>query len=297
MIFEWLKKTGRRFWEVTWNAFEIFFEIEGGHRAASFAYYALFSLVPLFALLLTIGSAFVRPDEVISTVEKFFPMEAAQQELVWKMAATLQSTRGGVSTVAMLVFVWGSMRFFEVLVQGVNRAWHRVLLPWWKLPFKNLGMMLVIASALGFGLFAPVVLQAGERAVRSFDSFLEQLIPGIHFEVLALVFSGARFLLAGGLMIYALSALYMLAPGSRIYLRQVWLPSLSVALALQLGQSLFGTYVTKFVNYNAIYGPVGAIMLTLMWVYVAGVIILLGGCYCAAGAGVRPGDATTPTTA
>ncbi len=98
-------------------------------------------------------------------------------------------------------------------------------------------------------------------------------------------------------MIYALSALYMLAPGSRIYLRQVWFPSLSVALALQLGQTLFGTYVTKFVNYNAIYGPVGAIMLTLMWVYVAGVIILLGGCYCAAGAGVRSGDATTPTTA
>jgi len=101
----------------------------------------------------------------------------------------------------------------------------------------------------------------------------------------------------GGLMFYALTALYMLAPGSRIYFRQVWVPSLSVAVALQLGQSLFGSYVTKFVNYNAIYGPVGAIMLTLLWVYVAGYIILLGGCYCAAGAGVRPGDATTPSTA
>ncbi len=297
MILDWLKKLGRRCWEVTWNAFEIFFEIEGGHRAASFAYYALFSLVPLFALLLTIGSAFVKPDEVISTVEKFFPMESTQQELVWRMADTMQKSRGGVSTVAMLVLVWGSMRFFEVLVQGVNRAWHSVLLPWWKLPFKNLGMMLVIASAMGFGLFAPAVLQAGERAVKAFDSFLEQLIPGIHFEVLALVFSGSRYLLAGGLMFYALSALYMLAPGSRIYFRQVWLPSLLVAVALQLGQSLFGTYVTKFVNYNAIYAPVGAIMLTLMWVYVAGLIILLGGCYCAAGSGVRPGDATTPSTA
>lgn len=297
MILDWLKKTGRRCWETTWNAFEIFFEIEGGHRAASFAYYALFSLVPLFALLLTVGSAFVRPEEVISTVQKFFPMEAAQQNLVWKMAGSLQKARGGVGTVAMLVLVWGSMRFFEVLVQGVNRAWHRVLLPWWKLPFKNLGMMLIIASGMAFGLLAPAVLQAGERAVRSFDSFLELLIPGIHFEVLALVFSGSRYLLAGGLMFYALTALYMLAPGSRIYFRQVWVPSLSVAVALQLGQSLFGSYVTKFVNYNAIYGPVGAIMLTLLWVYVAGYMILLGGCYCAAGAGVRPGDATTPSTA
>ena len=130
---------------------------------------------------ITIGSVFVRPEEVISTVEKFFPMGASQQELVWKMAGSLQKARGGVSTVAMLVLVWGSMRFFEVLVQGVNRAWHRVLLPWWKLPLKNLGMMLVIASAMGFGLFAPAVLQAGERAVRAFDSFLEQLVPGNTF--------------------------------------------------------------------------------------------------------------------
>jgi len=290
-----LGKTGRRSWEVTRNAFEIFFEIEGGHRAASFAYYALFSLVPLFALLLTIGSAFVRPDEVIASVEKFFPMEPAQQQLVWKMADSLQKARGGVSTAAMLVLVWGSMRFFEVLVQGVNRAWHGVLLPWWKLPFKNLAMMLVIASAMGFGLLAPAVLQVGERAVRSFDSFLELLIPGFHFEALVLVFTGSRYLLAGGLMFYALTALYMLAPGSRIYFRQVWLPALMVALALQIGQSLFGTYVTKFVNYNAIYGPVGAIMLTLMWVYVAGLIILLGSCFCAAGAGVRSSNAPTPS--
>lgn len=285
----------RKFAEVVWNAFGIFFEIEGGHRAASFAYYALFSLVPLFALLLTIGSAFVSPGEVIATAERFFPMEAAQQELVWKMAASLQKARGGVGTVAMLVLVWGSMRFFEVLVQGVNRAWHRVLLPWWKLPFKNLGMMLVIASAMGIGLLAPAILQAGERTVRSFDTFLEQLVPGIHFEAVAMVFTGSRFLLAGGLMFYALTALYMLAPGSRIYFRQVWLPALSVAATLQLGQVLFGAYVTKFLNYNAIYGPVGAIMLTLLWVYVAGLVILLGGCFCAAGSGVKPEEEATPS--
>ena len=293
---DWLIKTGCRWWKVTRNAFEIFFEIEGGHRAASFAYYALFSLVPLFALLLTIGSAFVQPAEVIATVERFFPMESAQQELVWKMAASLQKARGGVGTIAMLVLIWGSMRFFEVLVQGVNRAWHHELLPWWKLPFKNLGMMLVIASAMGFGLLAPAVIQAGERAVRSFDSFLEMLIPGIHFEALTLVFTGSRYLLAGGLMFYALTALYMLAPGIRIYFRQVWLPALMVGVALQIGQTLFGAYVAKFVNYNAIYGPVGAIMLTLMWVYVAGSMILLGSCYCAAGAGVSPRNAATPST-
>ena len=55
-----------------------------------------------------------------------------------------------------------------------------------------------------------------------------------------------------------------------------------VTLALQIGQGLFGNYVTKIVNYTAIYGPFGALMLALMWVYIAGGLILLGACFCAA---------------
>jgi YihY family inner membrane protein len=59
---------------------------------------------------------------------------------------------------------------------------------------------------------------------------------------------------------------------------------LCVTVALQAGQSVFGNYVAKIVNYHAIYGSVGALMLTLMWVYIAGALILLGSCFCAAAA-------------
>ena len=78
----------------------LFGEIEGEQRAASFAYYALFSLFPLLALLLTVGSVFVDPVSVISVAEKIFPMDDGQRDLVWKMSESLQRARGGVG-------VWG----------------------------------------------------------------------------------------------------------------------------------------------------------------------------------------------
>jgi membrane protein len=109
---------------------------------------------------------------------------------------------------------------------------------------------------------------------------------------MTLLYAAGRYFLAGGLVFYALVALYMLAPGRRIYFRQVWGAALTVAIALQAGQSLFGTYVPKIVNYNAIYGSVGALMLALMWVYLAGGMILLGSCFCAAADG---GSETTPS--
>lgn len=268
----------------------MFGEIEGEQRAASFAYYALFSLFPLFALLLTVGSVFVDSSATISAAEKIFPMDDGQRELVLKMSESLQRSRGGVGLASLLVLVWSSLRFFQALVQGVNRAWHRTLLPWWKLPLKNLLMMGVVSSALGLGLIVPAVLQAVLKTILAAQEWLGGILPLPTLGQMTLLYAAGRYVLAGGLVFYALVALYMLAPGRRIYFRQVWSTALAVALALQIGQSLFGNYVAKIVNYNAIYGSVGALMLALMWVYLAGVMILMGSCFCAAADGA--GQAT-----
>lgn len=283
----------KRWGETSWESVKIFAEIEGELRAAAFAYYALFSLIPLFTLLLTLGSVFVDSQNIIDTVEKFFPMGESEQGFVWQMAELLQKARGRVSALSLLVLLWSSIRFFQALVQGVNRAWHRVEIPWWKLPLKNLLMMLVLASALGIGLVAPAILQAAMKILAALEGFLNDQIPGMHLNTLTVIFSGSRYVVAGGLMFYSLSALYMLAPGRRIYFHQVWKSALIVSMSLQIGQSIFGNYVAKIVNFNAIYGSVGALMLALMWVYIAGVLILLGSCFCAAAADGQ--SAITPT--
>ena len=272
----------RNGWNRTRDSVLIFIEIEGEQRAASFAYYALFSLVPLFALFLVLGSVVVKPEVVIMTAENFFPMELAQQKLVWHMAESLHKSRNGVSLLSLLILTWCSIRFFQVLVQGVNRAWHRVDIPWWKLPLKNLLMMGVLASALGIGLFAPVVLQAAGKLFLVLEALVQDQVPTIKFHMITLILTAGRYLVAGGLTFYALSALYVLAPGRKIFFKQIWGAALMVTLALQVGQGLFGNYVAKIVNYNALYGPFGALMLALRGVYIAGGLILLGACFCAA---------------
>jgi YihY family inner membrane protein len=290
------KGFGARAFAIAKETWLLFGRIEGGMRAASFAYYALFSIFPLFALLLTLGSTFVDPEQIISTAKRFFPMEANQQELVWRMSTALREARGGVGIVSVFALLWTSLGFFKALVQGVNRTWEGEPLSWWKLPLKNLSMMGVLVSALLLGMVLPAVLQAVEKALRGFEGFVLSLVPGFRFELVALVFGGSRFLLAGVLMFYALSLLYMLAPGTRVGFRRVWPAALSVAVALQGVQMVFSNYIIHIVNYNAIYGSVGALMLTLMWIYIAGFLILLGSCFCAASDRVARAGAPTPST-
>ena len=266
---------------VGWRTVQTFLEIDGEQRAASFAYYAFFSLFPLFALLLTVGSSFFDSRTVVETVQNFFPIGDSEQAMIWKAVGMLERSRGSVTLVSFLILLWSSLRFFQALVRGVNRAWHTIEIPWWQLPLKNLLMIAILVSALVIGLVAPAVFQAAYKLLLAFQDFLEDRIPGLNINLIGAIFEWSRYVISGGVLFYAFSMLYMFAPQRRTYFRQVWFPALLVTTALLLCQNAFVNYLPRFVNYNAIYGTVGVIMLLLLWVYLSGVLILLGACLCA----------------
>jgi YihY family inner membrane protein len=282
--------------KITWEAVKTFSEIDGEQRAASFAYYALFSLVPLFALMLTVGSSFFDSQDVIRSVERYFPMGEPQQAFMWQMVASLEKSRGSVTIVSFVILTWCSLRFFQALVRGVNRAWHTVEIPWWQLPLKNLLMIAVLASALLIGLLAPALLQGAKKVAVAFKDFLESQIPALNLDMLVGLFDLSRYAVAGAVLFYSFTLLYMLAPRRRVFFKQVWVPALLVTLALQFCQNAFVNYLPRFVNYNAIYGAVGVMMLLMLWVYITGVIIFLGACFCSAAAKIHGDENSIPSS-
>jgi len=281
---------------IAWEAVKTFAEIDGEQRAASFAYYALFSLVPLFALMLTAGSSFFESQEVIHTLDRFFPIGEQQQAFMWEMVASLEKSRGSVTVVSFVMLTWCSLRFFQALVRGVNRAWHTIEIPWWQLPLKNLLMTAVLASALLIGLLAPALLQGAKKIAVTFQDFLEAKIPALNLDMLVGIFDLARYALSGAVLFYSFTLLYMLAPRRRVFFRQVWIPALLVTFALQFCQIAFVNYLPRFVNYNAIYGTVGAMMLLMLWIYITGVVIFLGACLCSAAARIHGDENATPSS-
>lgn len=281
---------------IVWEAVTTFVEIDGEQRAASFAYYALFSLVPLFALMLTVGSSFFDSQEVIQTVQRYFPMGEPQQAVMWQLVASLEKSRGSVTIVSSAILIWSSLRFFQALVRGVNRAWHTVEIPWWQLPLKNLLMIAILASAMLIGLLAPALLQGAKKITLAFKDFLESQIPALNLDMVVGLFDLGRYALSGAVLFYSFTLLYMLAPRRRVFFKQVWVPSLLVTFSLQFCQNAFVNYLPRFVNYNAIYGSVGVMMLLMLWVYITGVIIFLGACFCSASAKIHGDENAIPSS-
>src|SRR5271166_2371637 len=81
------------------KAFQRCGEINGEECAASFAYYAFFSLFPLILLMAAIGTFFI-PDryqaarQVVQEVEQYVPLQAKDRELLFTIMDVQLRTAG-----------------------------------------------------------------------------------------------------------------------------------------------------------------------------------------------------------
>lgn len=260
----------------------IYTRIGGEESAAAFAYYALFSLVPLVALLLTLGSYIFPSAHVIGTIHRYVPIGDDQQNILWGMVNGLEKARGSVSIVSILILIWASLRFFHSLVLSINHAWGTRHLPWWQMPVKNLAMILAMSGALIVGTVVPAILQGIAHTVHTLESWINDFFPLLNVKRLLAVVDISRYVGGTVVLFYSFAVLYMLAPRHRTTFAQIWIPALAVSILMQVGQACFVNIVPNLINYSAIYGTMGGMMFLLLWVYVAGVIIISGGCLCAA---------------
>ncbi len=272
------------------RALQLYGAINGEQRAAAFAYYALFSTVPLAALVLSIGSFFFDWDDIQSALETFIPVTEAQRLLIFNSVDTLERVRGRVSIVSISILIWTSLRFFQALVRAVNAAWQMEAIPWWQVPLKSLVMIAVISSSLVLGIIVPALIQAIRQIVHALESILSVTVPGVDLAAIFSVLDWSRYLVSAIVLFYAFAMLYRLAPRRRLRVRfaQVWLPALLVSVLLQVVQVAFVNLLPKFINYSEIYGSISGIMLLLLWIYISGQIIIIGGCLCATVAGNCP---------
>jgi YihY family inner membrane protein len=263
-----------RAWRIALRAGFKFHEIDGNSRAASFAFYAFFALFPLIILFVTVGSFFLNHDEVVrqvmKNVEEYIPLGKDDQASVESAVHGALRARRGASILAVLGLLWSASQLFHAMVRGVNRAWGTTEHPWWQVPIKSLAMLGVVATALFVGVLVPVVV----KSLSGTAIFGGEVFTGM-FRMIAL--------LAPSLVLFCgLSLFYKVAPRRRTLFSEVVLAALIVTVLLQVSRSLFERYVNHFANFNALYGTLAVIVVLLMWIYLSGIIIIYGGCLCAA---------------
>ncbi len=244
-----------------------FLAIDGAQRAAAFAYYAFFSLPSMLVLLVTIGSFFVDRDRaaraVVGYVENYVPLDAAGKDRVAATVIGAVHVRAPAGVVALLALLWSSLLLFTALIRAANRAWNVEPQNWWRMPLKGLALLGITTAALGFGIAVPPVADLVKNWMRPAQGWVNVALTTA--APLLMEFSG-------------LSLFYRLALRRRTRFAEVWVAALAVTLTLRVLQGLFTVYLSNFGRFNAVYGAFGAIVVLLLWTYVAGWVIIMGSC-------------------
>lgn len=84
-----------------------------------------------------------------------------------------------------------------------------------------------------------------------------------------------RFVIIGGIVFFPIAMMYGLAQESH-RMNRIW-PGAVFSLVMWLVLSfLFSYYVENIARYSVIYGTLGAVIVLLLWLYLASVMLIMG---------------------
>lgn len=223
--------------------------------AAGIAFYAFLSIFPSLLLALAIGSLVGGEAFAETIVAQVSDVLTPQAETVLAEALQVETGHGGASIIGLVFLLWGSLRVFR----GLDIAFSRIYTD-----SPNPDFLTTVRNAvLVFGVITAAILAI--LAVRAFIHLFDlpqgvvYLSPFLIFTTLVIVFF----------------PMYFVFPNTRQTVLTV-LPGVAFAACgwTLLGE-LFGFYAANAGNY-AIFGLIGAVLLLLVWFYIAAVIVLVG---------------------
>ena len=237
--------------------------------AAAIAFYTLFSFFPLVLAVTFFFQAIIGPNvDGLNLAKGIAGIVPVSTGFLVQTVEGVAGSRAVTGSLGVVGLIWASTSAFTAIRKGINTAWGiqkpRAFL---KERLLDLGL------AIGGGLVLMVLLY-----VSPVISLISELNPEIlnRSEIISAIWILAQRLVLPIISFLAFLLLYKVLPNSIVTWRDVWLGALLSSLGFDLANWTFVSYVTNYPVYDLIYGPVGAVLALLAWVYVSATILLFG---------------------
>lgn len=237
--------------------------------AAQLAYFFLLSLFPFLLFLFNLIGYFSLDEEVIlQTIVNYAPPQVYDL-IESNIESMLQIQSGGLLSVGIIGTLWAASNGVNAVRKALNRAYEikpkRIFIIYRLLSILlTIGMFFVVIVALLLPVFGKMI---GEY----FFSWL-----GFSAEFLQ-IWETFRWVTSSIIFFIALVALYRLTPNRRVYFRHIVWGALFSTVGFQLVSWAFSFYVGTLGNYSTTYGSLGTVIVLMIWFYLFGMIVLIGG--------------------
>lgn len=223
--------------------------------AGSLAYSAFMSILPLITLTLVVATVFGGQEFVDAAMQFVAQYTPPSLQDLFRQALQNTAGRAAVSLVSLGLILWSALRVFRTLDTSFSMFYNTTGVD--GIVGKTRDALLVVGS-----LFVALVVTVGLGLAASLLPWLP--LNGLLAPVVLLV-----------PLVIAFLPMYYVFPDTQVTVREV-LPGAVVAAVgwtgLQFGFSLYVTYASQ----SQVYGTLGAVLLVLTWLYLAGLLLLAG---------------------
>lgn len=248
------------------------FSKHGTRESAALSYYAIFSLFPL-ALLLIVGVGTVlgpaaAKNQIDGVLRIFLPASTANF-LQDSLAQTLEQ-RGSYGLVAGISLAWSSLGFFSNLSSALSRTFrdHQG---------RQEGYNTIISRIYGIGMMTALgVLLVASLATTVVFNLIDLLV---FYQTTSWVSTGA-LIVPLSLSVAIFAFLYRFVPRRRVRWDAIWVAAFLGGGAWETAKRVFTWYLDNMASYSLVYGSVATMIVLMLWVYLTGIIILLGAEVC-----------------
>ena len=243
-------------------------------RAAQLSYYFLLALFPLLLVLINVlgymaqqGTAF--REQLLTYLAAVMPRSAIT--LVRTTLNEISDASGtGKVSFGLLAALWAASNGMGAISDTLNTAYNvKERRPWWRV--RIISVCLTVALAILILAALAIVLYGGTIG--------EALAARYGFgDVFTIGWKIVQWPIALVFVLTTFNLIYNFAPDLPQGTRSWITPGAFVGVGLWVIVSFgFRAYLSFFDSYSVTYGSLGAVIVMMLWFYLTGVAILIGG--------------------
>lgn len=237
--------------------------------AAQLAYFFLLSLFPLLLFVITLlPYTPLEQQDFLGMIESYAPAEI--YNLIDQTLQEILSNRsGGLLSIGIVGTLWSASNGLNALMRSLNRAYD-VTEDRNFFIARGLAVVLTVAMILVFIIALILPVFGKQLGVLIFSTF------GLS-DVFLQIWTWIRWGITPLIIFIIFWIVFFFAPNMKITIRSAIPGALFSALGWIIVSFGFSQYVTQFGNYSATYGSIGAVIILMLWFYISGIIIIIGG--------------------
>lgn len=238
--------------------------------AAVLAYYLTLAIFPAMIALLAVTPylPIARVDQAIMDLMREALPTSAADMFAGVVQQVTSERRGGLLTLGVAAAYWSASNGMYAVMRQLNAAFNVTEAR----PFVR-----ARATALLLSLLFGVLVLGGFSLIVLGGAIQSWIGDRFGFSALLLGFFVVfRWVVIVLSLMLAISLIYYLAPNRAHPFRLVTAGSVTATTLLVVASYVFSLYTSHFGNYSNVYGSIGAMVLLMLWLYIAGLVILAG---------------------